>query len=193
VLGCGSVHHRKGTDLFVAAAAEAKKHAGDREIAFAWVGEDESGKTFGNWCRHDAERMGVTDVVRFVVGDRSPRWFAGSDMFALTSREDGFPMVNLEALAAGLAVVAFDGSGGAIEVLRGDDDEARGIVVPYMDTGAMGRAIAGLALDRAELAALRAQAVAYAGEHLGWDRYMEAIRGMLASCSERFGAGVGVR
>ena len=114
-------------------------------------------------------------------------------MFALTSREDGFPMVNLEALAAGLAVVAFDGSGGAIEVLRGDGGEARGIVVPYMDTGAMGGAIAGLALDRAELAALRAQAVAFAGEHLGWDRYMEEIRGMLASCNERFGAGVGVR
>jgi glycosyltransferase involved in cell wall biosynthesis len=92
-------------------------------------------------------------------------------------------MVNLEALRAGLAVVAFEGGGGASEALGPD----RSVLLPYADAGAMGDAILDLTGDRTRLAAMQAAAAAFAGEHLGWDRYMTRINAMLAeSCSSRF-------
>lgn len=186
VLGCGSIHHRKGTDLFIHAAAETRRAEPGRPIVFAWVGENQSGPTFRNWCLHDAQRLGVADAVRFVGGRDDPApWFAGADAFALTSREDPFPMVCLEALAAGLGVVTFNGAGGAPEALL-DPAGDRGLVVPYMDTAAMGRALAELATDPNRLTVLRGRALAFAEEHLGWDRYMEEINDLLASCSPRF-------
>jgi glycosyltransferase involved in cell wall biosynthesis len=188
VLGCGSVHHRKGTDLFVAAAGRAVSELSDGahgRVVFAWVGDDQSGPTFRNWCRHDIERAGLGDVVRLVGKKPDPSaWFAGADVFALTSREDPFPMVNLEAMRAGLAVVAFADAGGATEVLTRD----RGVVVPYADAAAMGTAIAAIVRDPHAMARLGRRAGAFAAEELSWDRYMGAINGMLASCSDRFGS-----
>jgi len=190
VLGCGSIHHRKGTDLFVAAAARARAAGLRGPIVFAWVGQDQRGATFRTWCEHDADRLGVRDIVRLVGPRDDPApWFAGSDIFAMTSREDPFPMVNLEALANGLGVVAFDNAGGAGEVLRPD----RGVVVPYLDVDAMGAAIARLAGDPAELEALRGRADAFARDHLGWDRYMRDLRAVLAGVAPAFGQKAGVR
>lgn len=187
VLGCGSIHHRKGTDLFVHAAAQARAAGLDRETVFVWVGGDQRGPVFRNWCKHDMDRLGVADMVRFVFQQADPAaWFAGSDVFAMTSREDPFPMVNLEAICVGLGIVAFDGGGGAPEALLGTDGADRGIVVPYMDTGAMGAAIAGLINEPARLNLYRERCLAFAETHLGWERYMAEIRTLLGRCSDSF-------
>ena len=192
VLGCGSVHHRKGTDLFVGAAARAAAElAGDdaRRVVFAWVGDDQSGPTFRNWCRHDIERAGLQEMVRLVGKRADPsEWFAGADVFALTSREDPFPMVNLEAMRAGLAVVAFADAGGATEVLTRD----RGVVVPYADAAAMGTAVAALVRDPEARDRFGRRASAFAADGLAWDGYMARIGRLLASCSDRFGSAAGV-
>lgn len=186
VLGCGSIHHRKGTDLFVAAAAETMRLSTERQrprpTVFVWVGEDQSGATFGNWCRHDAERLGVTGTVRFVGADPNPaRWFAGADMFALTSREDPYPMVNLEAINAGLPVIAFEGGGGAPEILN---PNTIGATVPYADARAFGDAIDRMIeyTDDAERERIRC----FARDSLGWPAYMDQLNERLASCSPRF-------
>lgn len=184
VLGCGSIHHRKGSDLFVQAAAHARDALPGREIVFAWVGEDQCGTTFRAWCNHDVDRLGLHGVVRFMGGRPDPgAWFAGADVFALTSREDPFPMVCLEALQAGRAVLAFEGAGGASEVLG----DGRGVLVPYADTAALGREVARLARDPAHLAGLEWRAAAFAAERLGWERYMDDIARLLADCADRFG------
>ncbi|MEM9372272.1 MAG: glycoside hydrolase family 99-like domain-containing protein [Planctomycetota bacterium] len=190
VLGCGSIHHRKGTDLFIAAAAEAARHAEQRAVQaqrpmlFVWVGEDQSGATFGNWCRHDAERIGLGDRVRFVGPRHDPgRWFAGADLFALTSREDPFPMVNLEAINAGLPVVAFEGGGGAPEILLPHN---LGTVVPYADTAAFGGAIERVLHETDHAQAERSRVRTFAREALGWDTYMARLNQQLAACSDRF-------
>ena len=64
--------------------------------------------------------------------------FSAADAFALTSREDPFPTVVLEALSVGLPVVAFDRSGGIPDMLR---DTRQGVVVPYGDLTAMAAAV----------------------------------------------------
>ena len=45
-------------------------------------------------------------------------YLEGSDVFALTSREDPFPNVLLDSLAHGLPLIAFDNCGGAPDLLR---------------------------------------------------------------------------
>lgn len=190
VLGCGSIHHRKGTDLFVAAAAEAQRLASQRDAnkrhptLYVWVGEDQAGATFGNWCRHDAERLGVASQIRFVGAVTDPsKWFAGSDVFALTSREDPFPMVNLEAINAGLPVIAFEGGGGAPEILTPHDI---GVVVPYADVTQFGQAIDRIVHDTPDPQAARDRVRAVASETLGWHLYMHKLNDRLADCSNLF-------
>jgi len=192
VLGCGSIHHRKGTDLFVSAAAEtvrvrrAKPESTAARALFVWVGEDQSGATFGNWCRHDAERLGVAEHIRFVGPDTDPaRWFAGADVFALTSREDPYPMVNLEAINAGLPVVAFEGGGGAPEILT---PNGIGATVPYADPRAFGSALARFLDASDEADAERDRIRAFARRSLGWGNYMDQLNDRLSDCSAAFSA-----
>jgi glycosyltransferase involved in cell wall biosynthesis len=65
---------------------------------------------------------------------------AAADVFALTSREDPYPLVCLEAAALGKPIVCFAGAGGAPEFVEQDC----GFVVPYFDVTAMAGRIASL-------------------------------------------------
>ena len=57
---------------------------------------------------HDAKRLGLGDRIKFVGPLEQPaQLFAAMDVFALTSREDPFPLVMLEAAAAGIPFVCF--------------------------------------------------------------------------------------
>ena len=58
-------------------------------------------------------------------------YLEGSDVFALTSREDPFPNVMLDSLAHGLPMIAFDKCGGAPEVLNTIN---KVLVANYLDT-----------------------------------------------------------
>ncbi len=64
-------------------------------------------------------------------------FLAGADAMALTSREDPYPSVALEALQHGVPVVAFEGTGGVASVLRRELDSA----VPQWDVEAFARRI----------------------------------------------------
>jgi hypothetical protein len=103
-------------------------------------------------------------------------YFLGADLFALTSREDPCPFANLEAMESGLAVVAFQGSGGAPEVL-GD----AGIAVPYLDAAAMAKAVRRLLTDHPLRSSMgrRGQAVIRRG--FTWPRFMNDLLGVLRS------------
>ncbi len=128
-VGAGS--WRKGVDLFLAVAEGVHRARGD--VRFAWVGalDDEAA------VRADAQRRGLTDVLDLPggVGDVTP-WYAEMAVFCSTAREDPFPLVGLEAGAAGVPVVAF-ANGGIVELL----DEGRGTVVGPEDVPAMAAAV----------------------------------------------------
>lgn len=57
-------------------------------------------------------------------------YLEGSNIFALTSREDPFPNVMLDSLAHGLPMIAFDKCGGAPEVLATINKE---LIASYLD------------------------------------------------------------
>jgi O-antigen biosynthesis protein len=117
VLGVGFADHRKGIDMFARAAALLReKHA---NVRFVWVGhwEAQIKSEVDAWLsEHDA-----SDAVIFTGLELdTDLYYAGADVFALTSREDPFPSVVLESLEVGVPVVAFEGATGAIELLSKD-------------------------------------------------------------------------
>lgn len=87
-----------------------------------------------------AHRLGVNDRVYFagqVPRERIPAYLRACDLFVLNSRYEGLPHVVLEALAAGLPVVA-TAVGGIPEVVR---DGVNGRLVPMRDREALRKAI----------------------------------------------------
>ncbi|HLE83314.1 MAG TPA: glycosyltransferase, partial [Thermoanaerobaculia bacterium] len=79
-----------------------------------------------------------------------PALLAAADLFVLPSLDDAFPTALLEAMAAGLPVVATR-AGGIPEIV---DDGATGVLVPAEDPAALARAVAALLADPAARRAL---------------------------------------
>jgi len=90
------------------------------------------------------QELSVDVVFAGEVADVSP-WLAEAQLFALSSRSEGMPMSVLEAMAAGLPVVASD-VGGIHEVV---EDGVTGRLVPAGDPHALAGRLAELVLDGA--------------------------------------------
>lgn len=109
VFGCGTVDWRKGPDLFVETALEVLKKI--PEARFFWIGCDG-----GDEAAARAHRLATDSRIRFLGERKNPRdYFALADAFFLSSREDPFPLVALEAADAALPVVCFADAGGMPE------------------------------------------------------------------------------
>ena len=94
----------------------------------------------------ELERLGLDGHVE-LLGERDdvPGLLAGSDVFVLSSRSEGMPLAILEAMAAGLPVVASDVGGIGELVVDGET----GVLVRPGDRDALAAALERLAGDRA--------------------------------------------
>ena len=136
VVGVGYADLRKGFDLFMQVWRMVRA-SGKTVAHFCWVGDIDP--ELRDFLRHEIEQ--AENIGTFhMAGYRSdvPSFLAAADAFVLTSREDPFPSVVLEALHAGLPVVVFDQSGGIPDLLR---EHSLGHVVPFGDTVAMAETI----------------------------------------------------
>jgi glycosyltransferase involved in cell wall biosynthesis len=135
VVGSSGLRHwRKAPDLFVSLAR--RMVTGHDDPWFVWVGGEDADPA-GRAALADVERAGLGHRVRFVPHQASPRdWFRLFDVFALTAREDAFPLVGLEAASVNVPVVCFT-AGGLPEFVRDD----AGVVVTYPDIDAMAAVI----------------------------------------------------
>lgn len=106
-------------------------------------------------ARHDAELR---------------EWYGWADALVLTSEQEGMPLVLLEAMAAGLPVVATDVPG--VRTTLGD----AGLIVPP-EPDAIAGAIDRLA-DRPELREELARRSRERGASFQWDRVVEAMEGL---------------
>jgi glycosyltransferase involved in cell wall biosynthesis/SAM-dependent methyltransferase len=134
VLAVGSADHRKGIDLFVEVGRLVCTQMQD--VVFVWVGQTNTAD-FAS-AREKVERVGLGNRFLFPGQVRNSNlFFAGADAYVLTSREDPFPSVVLEALDASLPIIGFDGAGGFVELL----ERGCGILVPFEDTAAMAESL----------------------------------------------------
>jgi glycosyltransferase involved in cell wall biosynthesis len=136
VIGMGYADMRKGFDLFLQVWRLAR-NAGSLVLHFCWVGDMDP--ALKNMMQDEIDDAEATQTFH-MAGYRKDvsSFLSAADAFVLSSREDPFPSVVLEALYAALPVLAFDRSGGMPDVLR---DHPLGHVVPFGDTVAMGKAL----------------------------------------------------
>lgn len=161
VVGAGTVDWRKGPDLFIQLATEVRRRTRE-PVHFVWVGGDLRSPDWER-VRSDLERTGA-DHVHFVGVRPDPvPWFAMGDVFALTSREDPYPLVALECAALGKPIVTYR-NGGLPELLAAAGPEAELGIVDHLDVGALAdRVLALLDQDRLRTEAggqLRAEVLA---------------------------------
>jgi glycosyltransferase involved in cell wall biosynthesis len=130
--GCGSMGWRKGTDLFLQIAKRVVAAGGYDRVRFLWVGGSSGGKDALEFD-HDRRALGLDGrCARVAAATDVLDYYCAMDVFALTSREDPFPLVMLEAGANGVPVVCFAGSGGGPEFVESD----AGLVAPCHDVAA---------------------------------------------------------
>jgi GT2 family glycosyltransferase len=141
--GVGTLGWCKGSDLFVQVARSVLGGSRAPGAHFVWIGADPTGRELERH-RHDVARLGLEGRVHFVGPTARPEAYHDSfDLLLLTSRDDACPVVVLEAGQRGVPTVCFAQSGGAPEFA----DKDAGVVVPYLDVAAMGKAVKGLIRD----------------------------------------------
>jgi glycosyltransferase involved in cell wall biosynthesis len=138
VASSGVRHWRKAPEVFVRLAQHARRLAPQVPWHFVWIGGQDNGGLEALVRASD-----VADIVHFLPHQPDPiRLIAASDVFVLTAREDAFPLVCVEAAAAGRPLVTF-ANGGAAELV----EAARcGAVSPYLDAADMAAKLVDLAM-----------------------------------------------
>ncbi|NHO32674.1 glycoside hydrolase family 99-like domain-containing protein [Acetobacter fallax] len=150
ILGSGYGDMRKGFDLFLQlwCQTESVDETVQGRTHLIWLGNPDP--ALRDWLGAEigqALESGRLHLPGHV--DTVQDYLSAADVFVLTSREDPYPSVVMEALAAGLPCVAFQGSGGAPDLLAritetlGTDDMAA--TVPLADTTRMARRAVALA------------------------------------------------
>ena len=141
-VAAGALTRRKGFDLLIDAwrtVAEACPHW---RLRIYGTGEERAA------LQSRIERAGLTGVVSLEGFDRDmAARFDEASLFVLPSRREGMPMVVIEAMAAGLPVVAVDCPTGPAQQLDGGRS---GVLVPVGDSAALAEGILRVVTDPAE-------------------------------------------
>lgn len=126
----GSIEYRKGTDLVPSIARLVE---GDAYIL--WMGPGSSGYSF--YIEQELNYYGITNVI--FLGAKSEDYYeylALADGLLLTSREDPFPLVMIEAATMGKPIVAFN-SGGVKDFVK----DGMGLVIDSLDINSLVKAM----------------------------------------------------
>ncbi len=108
-------------------------------------------------------------------------WYGAFDAFLLTSANEGTPVVAIEALAAGLPVVATD-AGGTRTVV---DDGETGYLTAVGDVPALGERLRALQADRRLRAELGATGAARMRERFSTSRMVDEVDAVYAEILRR--------
>ena len=140
ILGCGTIYWRKGVDLFMETALMLKQK-GYSNFHFYWIGEnvwdkDHASNMICSW--NTLEHKFLTDELKnhitfLGVKENFYDYFLAGDLFYLSSREDPFPLVCLEAAQACMPIICFEDAGGIPDFVQQD----AGFIVPFEDIPAV--------------------------------------------------------
>jgi len=175
VVGMGRLVRIKGFDLLMEAFAMVK----DRHPEWGLVVYGE-GPLRGE-LEDLRDRFGLQGRCAFPgLAQDAFEVFQNTGLFVLSSRSEGFGNVLLEAMACGLAVVAFDCPSGPREIIRDGED---GILVPRDDVSALAMALERLLSDDEERERLARNAPEIM-ERFGVERIMGLWEALLMEITE---------
>ena len=140
---------RKGLDLLLAAWMQVCRERPQQDLRLWLIGTGSDAAKLRD--RLDAEPVrGVTWIDRF-VHDRVQlqQYLSAADVYTLPSRQEGFPVAPIEAMACGLPIVATDAPG--IPDILEDGENSGGVMVPRDNALALADAL-GRLLDRPDWA-----------------------------------------
>lgn len=167
VVGCGYGDIRKGIDLFVrVASATVQKND---KIKFVWIGEIDAG--LNDYLQRDIEELPKGSFHVTGYREDTGRLLLASDIFALTSREDPFPSVVMEAMEAGLAVFGFENCGGYQSIVTGES----GGIVPFGDIDAYANELSTLLARPEKLGKISKRNSTVALETFGYSSYLDRL------------------
>lgn len=152
VLFLSRVHHKKGIELLIEAAAELLKRRQRACFVIAGTGE----ASYIDSLVAMTKTLGVADMVHFVgmvKGATKVSLYEAADVFALPTSQENFGLVLTEAMAAGTPVVTTRGT----DIWKDIEGSGAGVIADR--TGqAFADAIGGLLADRSTLSAMASKA-----------------------------------
>ena len=153
------------------------------DATFVFIGRDGGSLEA---TRAAARDLGVLPRIRF-AGHRAdvPDFLRAADLFVHPSHQEGFSNAILEAMAAGLPVVACDVGGNAEAVVDGKT----GRLVPPRCPGRLAEAISGLLRDEGKRRAMGEAGKRRAGERFSLVRMVAEVEAMYGSLAPRKGGG----
>lgn len=149
-IGCfGRIRPQKGTDLFIAAMIELLPRYPDCTAVVLGRATAEH-RAFAEELQRRVAEAGLSERIHFLgeVPDVTP-WFRRLTLYVAPSRNEGFGLTPLEAMASGTAVVASDAGAYSEMIVAGRTGE----VVRAGDGAALTRAIERSMADPQEVAA----------------------------------------
>lgn len=147
VTAMGILTRRKGFDVLIRGFREFLRTSPDADAALVIIGDGPDKTAFLSLCRE----LGIADRVVFTGFLASPfGWLKQSDVFAMTSRNEGIPNALLEAMYLGNAPVCTPAGGTAEVISHGQN----GLLVDYDNPAGLGEALSALWSDRSFTCAL---------------------------------------
>jgi glycosyltransferase involved in cell wall biosynthesis len=129
VFGSGTMDWRKGIDLFIQAAYLLDKLNPATEFEFCWIGGQKDSLDYEKVV-YDIKMFGIQHRVKLIPNCPNPwDYLVEADLFLLTSREDPFPLICLEAAALGKPMMCFKKAGGMADFVN----EENGWLIDYLD------------------------------------------------------------
>jgi len=143
-IGCfGRVRAQKGTDLFVEAMCALLPRYPEHTAVIIGAIDD---RGFADVLQERLRTAGLAERVRF-LGElpisEVPYWYQRISIYAFTSRNEGFGLTLIEAMAAGAALVAARAGAAETVVIDGET----GVLAPTGDAAALAAALEPLMRD----------------------------------------------
>jgi 2-polyprenyl-3-methyl-5-hydroxy-6-metoxy-1,4-benzoquinol methylase len=139
VIGLGSIHYRKGVDLFIQCAQRVMKKMGNKPVRFVWFGHGydvDNDNRYSSYLNEQIIRAGVESMCTIThETDQLDHVYDLANLLFLSSRLDPLPLVSQDMMAHGKPVICFNKATGLADYLV-DIPEVESCVVDYMDVEA---------------------------------------------------------
>lgn len=168
VIAVGRLVKQKGFDRLLKAWRIVCGRLPDWRLAIIGAGEDEAA------LKYLAGELGVLSSVQFVPPVKGLQAvYQSADLYAMSSRAEGFPMVLLEAMAAGVPAVSFNCTGPDVIIQDGVD----GFLVRQDDTDGLAAKLTEL-MQNGELRARFGRKACEVTERFSLEKYLDAYENL---------------